>query len=394
MDPQLLANPREAVALFEALREAADDLGLGLTITDGDRFAYASPALARIYGYSVEELMAMSSFLPIVAPEERDELEARLRERATGQRRTPRDSTVVVRKDGSRAAIEYVLRTLRSPRGTFHVALVRDTTEERAADAVLRLHSAIVSAMSEGVCLLRVADATIAYTNPKFDRMLGYEPGELLGKPLTTISKDDAMQSAPHMVAEVIGQLIKTGEATYEVRIARKDDSVIHCRVNTTGLEHPQLGPVWVCVHEDITERKEIQSKLILSDRLASVGTLAAGVAHEINNPLASVMASLDVIADEVASLADVCPPSRLRELQQVVEDARVGAERVRRIVRGLRVFSRADEEKRTRLDVRVVLEKALGLVSNEIRHRATLARTIGPVPLVEADESRLAQVF
>jgi two-component system cell cycle sensor histidine kinase/response regulator CckA len=384
----------DAAFVAEALLRAHGDFGDGVAVVEGERMIYANEALARMYGYTVEELLAMRSFLALVAPEHRNRLSERLRERAAGKAPPERDELTVVRKDGARIAVEYIQRVVRLPDREQTLVVIRDVTEQRATGGALRLHSAIVSAMSEGVCLVRVADATIAYTNPKFDRMLGYESGELLGKPLATITQEDVTQSAPHMVANVIDQLIKTGEATYEVHHARKDGARIWCRVNTTALEHPELGPVWVGVHEDITESKQMQSKLMLSDRLASVGTLAAGIAHEINNPLAYVMSNLDVLAEEVGALAEVCPPGRLREVEEILTDARQGAERVRKIVRGLRTFSRADDEKRTALDVRAVLELSINMASNEIRHRARLVKDFGPIPLVDADEMRLSQAF
>jgi PAS domain S-box-containing protein len=143
----------------------------------------------------------------------------------------------------------------------------------------------------------------------------------------------------------------------------------------------------------DVTERKRMRSKLLVSDRMASLGTLAAGIAHEINNPLAYVTGNLEVMAETLAADA---PPSvgQRRELQAAIRDARDGAERVRRIVHGLRSFSRSEEEKRGPLALPGVIEAAIRLASNEIRHRAELVRELGPVPMVVADDGRLTQVF
>jgi len=132
----------------------------------------------------------------------------------------------------------------------------------------------------------------------------------------------------------------------------------------------------------------------MLGDRLACVGTLAAGVAHEINNPLAYVSTNLDLLAEELRSIEGASPSRRLRELEELAREARQGAERVRKIVRGLKTFSRADSERRVILDVHQVLDLALNMSFNEIRHRAQLVKDYGDVPAVEADESRLGQVF
>ncbi len=145
---------------------------------------------------------------------------------------------------------------------------------------------------------------------------------------------------------------------------------------------------------QDISERKQIEAKLMVADRMASVGTLAAGVAHEINNPLAYVLSNLELIVEQVRELASGSPSGRLTELADMAVEARHGAERVRKIVRGLKAFSRADDEQRVPLDVRAVLETAINMSFNELRHRARLIKDFGPVPVVEADEARLGQVF
>ncbi|MEY4510180.1 MAG: hypothetical protein RLZZ450_2302 [Pseudomonadota bacterium] len=143
-------------------------------------------------------------------------------------------------------------------------------------------------------------------------------------------------------------------------------------------------------IQRDVTLKKQTEAQLIIADRMASVGTLAAGVAHEVNNPLASVIANLDLAVREVKALLPAAPGELLDELQ----DAREAAERVRRIVRDLRIFSRADEDKRTAVDVERVLDSAVRMAWNEVRQRARLIKEYHRVPPVEANEARLGQVF
>jgi PAS domain S-box-containing protein len=144
----------------------------------------------------------------------------------------------------------------------------------------------------------------------------------------------------------------------------------------------------------DITEHREMEQRLLLSDRLAAVGTLAAGVAHEINNPLTYAMAHLDLAAKEAERIEHDVPSGAIASIEAHLRTARDGAERVRRIVRDLRTFSRGDDDKRAPIDVRQVLDFCLEMAQNEIRHRARLVKDYGDVPPVFANESRLAQVF
>ena len=139
----------------------------------------------------------------------------------------------------------------------------------------------------------------------------------------------------------------------------------------------------------DVTERHELRAQLLVSDRMASLGTLAAGVAHEINNPLAYVLGNLQVMTEVLERPGHTCG-----ELSGAIGNATDGAERVRKIVQGLRSFSRAEEEQRVQLDLSAVLRASIRLTANEIRHRAQLVCELGTTPAVMADDGRLTQVF
>ncbi|HET6280764.1 MAG TPA: response regulator [Polyangia bacterium] len=142
------------------------------------------------------------------------------------------------------------------------------------------------------------------------------------------------------------------------------------------------------------SERRKMQEQLMISDRMASVGTLAAGVAHEINNPLAALMANLDLVAQDFADHRGEWSATRLQEMEESLRDARECADRVRHIVKDLKIFSRSDDDRRGAVDVHRVLESSLRMAWNEIRHRARLVKDYGDVPFVDANEARLGQVF
>jgi PAS domain S-box-containing protein len=151
-----------------------------------------------------------------------------------------------------------------------------------------------------------------------------------------------------------------------------------------------------VRVSRDITDQKRTQAQLMVSDRLASVGMLAAGVAHEINNPLAAVTTNLELAESDIAQLsAGPTSPADATSLREIIADAREGAERVRQIVKDLKIFSRSEEgERRCAVDVERVMESSLRMAWNELRHRARIVKSYGMVPAVLGNESRLGQVF
>jgi len=146
-------------------------------------------------------------------------------------------------------------------------------------------------------------------------------------------------------------------------------------------------------VVQDITQQSLLQAKLRLAERLTSLGTMAAGVAHEINNPLAFVLANLNVVKNELAQLPPV-PGVDLVDLRDAVAEALEGAERVRQIVVGLKPFARVDEHQRGPCDVARIVEASLNMAKNELRHRARVVKELRPVAPVFANEARLGQVF
>ncbi|HVY25701.1 MAG TPA: ATP-binding protein [Polyangiaceae bacterium] len=146
-----------------------------------------------------------------------------------------------------------------------------------------------------------------------------------------------------------------------------------------------------VLLARDITQKKQAETQLVVSERMASLGMLAAGVAHELNNPLVSVIANLELALRDVARSTVASLPV---ELPEILKDARDGAERVRHIVRDLRIFSRQEGEERGPVQVERVLESTLRMAATEIRHRARLVTSYADVPPVDGSEVRLGQVF
>jgi two-component system, NtrC family, sensor kinase len=151
--------------------------------------------------------------------------------------------------------------------------------------------------------------------------------------------------------------------------------------------------PALVSVIRDLTERKRLETQLRLADRMASMGTLAAGVAHEINNPLAYISSNLSFLSEQLSRTE--LSPEALTELSEVVAETQEGAGRVRSIVQDLKTFARPDEELRGPVNVHQVIDGALRLVRNELlRQNAQVERTLEPVPAVLGNESRLGQVL
>ena len=205
---------------------------------------------------------------------------------------------------------------------------------------------------------------------------------------LTGWTQDDARGRA-------LGEVYTTSGAGDELVLHARDGTARAINAITTPLDIGEGAAAGaVTVFRDVADERHAREaqralleKLALADRLASVGTLAGGLAHEINNPLSYVMGNLTLIDEELAKLG-------ASELRQLVAEALGGSDRIRRVVRDLKTFARADDDVRGAIRVPRVLELALAVASNEIRHRARLVRDFDDVPPVIGNEARLGQVF
>ncbi len=175
----------------------------------------------------------------------------------------------------------------------------------------------------------------------------------------------------------------------------RRDGSAVEIEGHAVLLDFDG-EPTHVVLAHDVTERRALFSRLAVADRMLSVGTLAAGVAHEINNPLAYVSTNLQILAAELPKLLHGRAPVRFShdELEAVLADAVEGAHRVSAIVRDLRTLARSDDNEIGPVDVIHVLASSIKMTHNEIRHRARIVQAYAEVPPVYANASRLGQVF
>lgn len=221
----------------------------------------------------------------------------------------------------------------------------------------------------------------------------GVGPTVFLNKTARDILGPEA--AGPHELANA--RALAGEQVVYEWSMTEADGSR-HFQTSLSAMRDPK-GQVTglVGVRREITEQRLVQAQLLMSDRMVSVGTLAAGVAHEINNPLAAVLANLDFLSRSVSKVTSESSSEVAlftEEMREPLQDAREAAERVRQIVRDLKMFSRADDERSGPVDVQRAIESSLRMAWNEIRHRARLVKDYGVVPPVEGNDARLGQVF
>jgi PAS domain S-box-containing protein len=233
------------------------------------------------------------------------------------------------------------------------------------------------------------ARGVLTTCNDAFVSILGSSRKAIIGLDIATLPNE---------------QLVEKLKKALSGERARYDGEYVSVTAGRRSIVRVDFAPVrgedgsvqgGVGIVEDVTERRKLQARLAQSDRLASVGTLAAGVAHEINNPLAYVLSNLEFARKRFAECAVDLPDLEARgRISESLEHARDGAERVQTIVRDLKTFSRGGDESRENVFLERAIEAALTMAHPLIRGRARILRDYQPTRAVWADEGRLAQVF
>jgi two-component system, cell cycle sensor histidine kinase and response regulator CckA len=191
---------------------------------------------------------------------------------------------------------------------------------------------------------------------------------------------------------ENMRKLYDRGHILHEVRSPRADGTWIWhegeyvCTYDDAGRITGHVG-----TQRDLTDKRRLTERLARSERLAAVGTLAAGIGHEINNPLTHVTLNLDLLSRDVEAIAD---PVRRERMRERLAQAQYGAERIRTIVRDVQDLTRRPEHRASIVDINAVLERSLQIADHQLRHRARIERAFGRVPHVRGDEGRIVQLF
>ncbi len=277
--------------------------------------------------------------------------------------------------------------------------LIEDTTRLAESERKLALRSAELTEArqllagvldnSRDLIFLTDVDGKLVSFNRGAENALGYDSAETLGRPVADFCRD------PEQCREIYAQCLEEGHAElFEMPLVRRDGETVLCNVSLTSiLEEDDDDTEIIAICRDITTRRRLQDDLVRSDRLAALGKMAAGVAHEINNPLAVIESIAGVLEDTLVDEGDRLTTSSRDVLIRAADRLQAQVKRCSNITHGLLGFARKSDSAHQEVDVQSLLEECLELLQVEIkgagvevvrRYAPGLPRVVTSPPLVQ----------
>lgn len=371
------------------------DLGTqlaGIAAEDG-RFLWLSSRWETVLGWPRQALID-APFLEFVHPDDHAATRAQL-ERLTRGREVTHFVNRFRDVDGRWISLEWDAR--HAPDGRI-VFAARDVTERRAAVArqqqlVAQLHQA-ESLAALGHWRLDLATRTV-FWSPQVYSIHGRDPSR--GPPALETAIEYYHPDDRAAVRAAIAHTQATHESyRLQLRIIREDG--VERTVESRGdVEVDDAGTIvgLFGVFQDVTEQSLLRERLRHVDRLTSVGVLASGVAHEVNNPLTYVIQDAVQLEDRLDELADWMPQRQLTELTRLAREIRDGARRIKRIVRGLREVAAPDLGTQELIDLRLAAALARQRTELDWRYRAGVEIDVpADLPLLRGEETHVQQVL
>jgi PAS domain S-box-containing protein len=296
-----------------------------------------------------------------------------------------------LRRAARTGAYGYVVKpfTIGEVKSALQVALFKHGMDQHLAERE-RWFSTTLRGIADGVAACD-SEQRVTFMNAAAERMLGTSETQARGLPIARL-----LGRTGAVVAQVTQALAGEVSRPFSLEPGPSGAALL-LEGRVAPIVHAERVLGAVVVLHDVTERRRHDEQLALTDRLSSLGTLVASVAHEINNPLAYTLGNLGLACSELERLRiQLTEPEQHSALDRVIRslrDAEDGAGRVANTVKELRAFGRMEERSQRAVDPRACVDWAIRLTSNQLLNQARLLTNLRDVPNVLANELKLSQV-
>ena len=366
----------------ERFRQLAEHIHEVFWITDLEkkRILYVSPAYEPIWGRSCDSLYAYPhTWMEAVHPEDRERVSEAVSRQASGEY----DEEFRIVQPGGRVRwVRDRAFPVRTEGGEVYriVGLARDVTERRRALEQLREQASLLDKAQDAI-VVRDLEHRISYWNKGAEQLYGWSADEALGQKISEL-----IYREPAAFYAATTSALQEGEWTGELQQLTKAGRDILVEARWTLVRDDSGAPHgFLAINTDITEKKRLEQQFLRAQRLENIGTLAGGIAHDLNNVLAPILMSIGL-------LRLTSSDERARSMLNTIEtSAKRGADMVRQILS----FARGVEGERTPLDVRLIIQDVHSLLQETFPKDIQVHCDIAPaLPAVLGDHTQLHQIL
>jgi PAS domain S-box-containing protein len=383
----------------ESLRAVMDALPDAVMVHRDGHLVYVNPQFLEALGYGRSDEVLDRALRDFIHPEDWSTVCARLHELAIRGKALEPAEERFCRRDGSTITLEVAKVPVVFDSSPAVATIGRDVSRRRLTERRLRQ---VVESAPSGM-IMTDPEGRIVLVNDHVENLFGYPESELIGQQIETLIPARYRETYADLRQVCIrNPASRRMGVGLEFHALQKNGHEIPVEIILSPIQMDE-GIYVLSSVVDVRERKKVETLIAMADRMAAVGTLAAGVAHGINNPLAYVKGNLQFARGELAKQllpSDAVGPDSdayeassdlFRALDQAIE----GADRIRDTVGDLLTYARHETQNvASGIDLHAVLESVTRMLSNELRHRAKLEKRYGDVPIVAGDSSRLAHAF